>query len=132
MPIHEYECIPNKHRFEVLQKFNESPVTKCTICGEPVERLVSAPAIQFKGSGFYITDYARKDGKDGKESSSKESNKESSKESDSTTKSADKVADATSSASSSSPSSSSSTSPPSSSSSEKKETSTSGGPGDNK
>ena len=122
MPIYEYQCIPNKHRFEVLQKFNEGPVTKCTICGEPVERLVSAPAIQFKGSGFYITDYARKDGK---ESSSKES----SKESDATTKSADKVADATSSVSSSS---TPSTSPASSSSSEKKETSTSGASGDNK
>lgn len=130
MPIHEYECILNKHRFEVLQKFNEPPVTKCIICGEPVERLVSAPAIQFKGSGFYITDYARKDGK---ESSSKESNKESSKESSkesgAATKSADKAADTTSSASSSS---SSSSSPASSSSSEKKETSTSGGSGDNK
>lgn len=60
MPIYEYECIPNKHRFEVIQKFSDLPVSHCTVCGEPVQRLLSAPAIQFKGSGWYITDYARK------------------------------------------------------------------------
>jgi putative FmdB family regulatory protein len=60
MPIYEYECINNKHRFEVLQKFSDPPVAHCTVCGEPVERLLSSPAIQFKGSGWYITDYARK------------------------------------------------------------------------
>lgn len=60
MPIYEYECIPNKHRFEVIQKFNDPPVTHCTVCGEPVQKLLSSPAIQFKGSGWYITDYARK------------------------------------------------------------------------
>lgn len=60
MPIYEYECIPNKHRFEVIQKFSDLPVTHCTVCGEPVQRLLSSPAIQFKGSGWYITDYARK------------------------------------------------------------------------
>jgi putative FmdB family regulatory protein len=68
MPIYEYECLKNKHRFEVIQKFTDPPVTKCSICGEPVQKLFSAPAIQFKGTGWYITDYARKgDGKkDGK------------------------------------------------------------------
>lgn len=60
MPIYEYECIPNKHRFEVIQKFSDPAVTHCTVCGEAVQRLLSAPAIQFKGSGWYITDYARK------------------------------------------------------------------------
>jgi putative FmdB family regulatory protein len=60
MPIYEYECIPNKHRFEIIQKFSDPAVTHCTVCGEPVQRLLSAPAIQFKGSGWYITDYARK------------------------------------------------------------------------
>src|SRR5262245_49648554 len=60
MPIYEYQCLKNKHRFEVMQKFSDPPVTQCAVCGEPVERLVSAPAIQFKGSGWYITDYARK------------------------------------------------------------------------
>jgi putative FmdB family regulatory protein len=60
MPIYEYECINNKHRFEVIQKFEDPPVTHCTVCGEPVEKLFSSPAIQFKGTGWYITDYARK------------------------------------------------------------------------
>lgn len=69
MPIYEYECIPNKHRFEVIQKFNDPPVTHCTVCGEPVQKLLSSPAIQFKGSGWYITDYARKGKSDGDSSS---------------------------------------------------------------
>jgi putative FmdB family regulatory protein len=60
MPIYEYECVNNKHRFEVIQKFDDPLVTHCTVCGEPVEKLLSSPAIQFKGSGWYITDYARK------------------------------------------------------------------------
>ena len=60
MPIYEYECVEQKHRFEIIQKFSDPPVTHCTICGGSVQRVVSAPAIQFKGSGWYITDYARK------------------------------------------------------------------------
>ena len=60
MPIYEYECIDNKHRFEVIQRFDEAPVMHCTVCGGPVQKLLSSPAIQFKGSGWYITDYARK------------------------------------------------------------------------
>ena len=75
MPIYEYECLKNKHRFEVMQKFSDPPLTKCTICGEPVQKLLSAPAIQFKGSGWYITDYARKgdDKKGGKAEASAKS-----------------------------------------------------------
>lgn len=60
MPIYEYECLNHKHRFEVIQKFDDPPVTHCTTCGEPVQKLPSSPAIQFKGTGWYITDYARK------------------------------------------------------------------------
>ncbi len=60
MPIYEYECISNKHRFEVIQKFSDPPVSHCTVCGEPVQKLLSSAAIQFKGSGWYITDYAKK------------------------------------------------------------------------
>jgi putative FmdB family regulatory protein len=60
MPIYEYECLTNKHRFEVIQKFSDPPVSHCTVCGEPVQKLLSSPAIQFKGTGWYITDYARK------------------------------------------------------------------------
>src|SRR5574341_72737 len=60
MPIYEYECIDNGHRFEVIQKFSDPPVTHCTVCGAAVQKLLSPPAIQFKGSGWYVTDYARK------------------------------------------------------------------------
>ena len=66
MPLYEYEC-PKHGTFEKIQKFSDPPLTKCPTCGGPVERLLSAPAIQFKGTGWYITDYARKsDGKSGK------------------------------------------------------------------
>jgi len=60
MPLYEYEC-DNGHRFERIQKFSDPPVEKCPTCGAPARKLVSSPAIQFKGSGWYITDYARKD-----------------------------------------------------------------------
>ena len=73
MPIYEYECLTNHHRFEVIQKFDEPPVEHCTVCGEPVQKVLSAPAIQFKGSGWYITDYARKGSSDSSTSKSSES-----------------------------------------------------------
>lgn len=60
VPIYEYECSECGHRVEVLQKVSDSPLTKCQKCEGKVERLVSSPAIQFKGTGWYITDYARK------------------------------------------------------------------------
>jgi putative FmdB family regulatory protein len=58
MPLYEYQCEPCGHRFEVIQKFSDAPPV-CPKCGGPVEKLVSSPAIQFKGSGFYLTDYGR-------------------------------------------------------------------------
>jgi putative FmdB family regulatory protein len=61
MPLYEYECDANGHRFEVIQKFSDPPVETCPTCGSPVHKLMSSPAIQFKGSGWYITDYAKKD-----------------------------------------------------------------------
>ena len=68
MPLYEYECDACGGRFEVIQKFSET-TEQCRKCGKgPVRRLMSSPAIQFKGSGFYITDYAQK-GKSGSESS---------------------------------------------------------------
>ena len=68
MPLYEYECDACGGRFEVIQKFSET-TEQCRTCGRgPVRRLMSSPAIQFKGSGFYITDYAQK-GKSGSESS---------------------------------------------------------------
>ena len=59
MPLYEYEC-PKDGTFERMQKFSDPLVTACPVCGGPVEKLLSAPAIQFKGTGWYVTDYARK------------------------------------------------------------------------
>ena len=61
MPIYEYQCDACGKRFEQIQKFADAPVDVCPQCGKgPVQRLMSAPAFQFKGSGWYITDYAKK------------------------------------------------------------------------
>jgi putative FmdB family regulatory protein len=60
VPLYEYQCKKCKHRFERIQKFSDPEVKRCPECGAPVERLLSAPAVQFKGSGWYVTDYARK------------------------------------------------------------------------
>jgi putative FmdB family regulatory protein len=64
LPLYEYECRKDG-RFEVIQKFSDRPLKKCPTCGGPVEKVLSAPAIQFKGSGWYVTDYARKSNGDG-------------------------------------------------------------------
>jgi putative FmdB family regulatory protein len=62
MPLYEYECDACGHRFETIQqKFSDPPPERCPKCGGVIRKLQSAPAIQFKGSGWYITDYARKD-----------------------------------------------------------------------
>jgi putative FmdB family regulatory protein len=61
MPLYEYEC-ENGHRFEKIQKFSDPPIETCPTCGATVRKLMSSPAIQFKGSGWYVTDYAKKDG----------------------------------------------------------------------
>jgi putative FmdB family regulatory protein len=60
MPLYEYHCKKCRHRFERIQKFSDPLVKKCPECGGPVEQIISAPAVQFKGSGWYVTDYARK------------------------------------------------------------------------
>lgn len=75
MPIYEYQCQQCEHRSEVLQRMADDPLTTCERCGGALKKLLSAPAFQFKGSGWYVTDYARKDadkggGTSGKESSS--------------------------------------------------------------
>ena len=59
MPLYEYQCQSCGHLLEVLQKFSDAPLTECSECQGKLERLLSAPAIQFKGSGWYVTDYAR-------------------------------------------------------------------------
>ena len=60
MPLYEYQCKKNGHRFERIQKFSDPHVKKCPECGGAVEQVLSAPAVQFKGSGWYVTDYAKK------------------------------------------------------------------------
>ncbi len=65
MPLYEYECDGCGHRFERIRKFSDEPLSTCPVCSGPVRKLLSAPAIQFKGTGWYVTDYARKSG-DGK------------------------------------------------------------------
>jgi putative FmdB family regulatory protein len=62
MPLYEYQCESCAHRFERIQKFSDPPVETCPSCGGGVKKLLSSPAIQFKGSGWYITDYAKKAG----------------------------------------------------------------------
>jgi putative FmdB family regulatory protein len=69
MPLYEYECDACSQRFEIIQKYSDPAPDACPRCGKgPVRRLLSSPAIQFKGSGWYVTDYAQK-GKDGKSDS---------------------------------------------------------------
>jgi putative FmdB family regulatory protein len=71
MPLYEYQCESCGERFEVIQKFSDPPPDVCTKCGKgPVVRQLSSPAIQFKGTGWYITDYAQK-GKSGGSSEGK-------------------------------------------------------------
>jgi putative FmdB family regulatory protein len=79
VPLYEYQCA-ECGRFEIIQKFSDALLKQCPTCGKEVHKLLSAPAIQFKGTGWYITDYARKSsggeggGKDGssKDGGSKE------------------------------------------------------------
>ena len=59
MPLYEYQC-PKCGRFEVIRKFSDPALKKCPTCGKAVQKLASAPAIQFKGAGWYVTDYAKK------------------------------------------------------------------------
>jgi len=99
MPLYEYQCKKCGHRFEKIQKFSDKPVKKCPECGGPVEQTISAPAVQFKGSGWYVTDYAKKshspsdsgskEAKDSKESKKDEKKTESTTK-ETTSKKADK------------------------------------------
>lgn len=60
MPIYEYACNSCGNQFEVKQKFSDPPITSCEKCGESVRKLISAPGIMFKGTGWYVTDYSNK------------------------------------------------------------------------
>lgn len=79
MPLYEYEC-PKDGRFEVIRKFSDPPLKKCPTCGRAIQKLASAPAIQFKGAGWYVTDYAKKSS--GGESSTKTDKESSSAKAD--------------------------------------------------
>ena len=61
MPLYEYQCKKCKHKFEKIQKFSDPSIRKCPECGSPVEKVMHAPAVQFKGTGWYVTDYGGKD-----------------------------------------------------------------------
>lgn len=98
MPIYEYRC-DNGHTFEVMQSMSDDPLTECEVCGAPVQKVLYAPAVHFKGSGFYTTDYGKKktagggsgdSKKDDKGSSSSSSENGSSSSSDSSDKPASK------------------------------------------
>jgi putative FmdB family regulatory protein len=85
MPLYEYQCKKCGHLFEKIQKFSDKLIKKCPECGGRVEQTISAPAVQFKGSGWYVTDYAKKSqssassdgGKDSKETKKDEKKSES-------------------------------------------------------
>jgi putative FmdB family regulatory protein len=88
MPIYEYECRKCKAHTEAFQKVTDKPLTKCAKCGGRLEKRISAPAIQFKGSGWYVTDYAGKATKG--ESSESEAKTDKSEKTDKTDKKATK------------------------------------------
>lgn len=81
MPLYEYQCKKCGHRFEKIQKFSDKPIKKCPQCGGAVEQLLSAPAVQFKGSGWYVTDYAKKGSSTASSKDSTHSSKEASADS---------------------------------------------------
>jgi putative FmdB family regulatory protein len=87
MPLYEYQCEACGKRFEVIQKFSDPHADTCRVCGKgPVQRLMSSPAIQFKGTGWYITDYSQKGKPSGDGASASKSE---SKSGDSSTSSSD-------------------------------------------
>ncbi len=75
MPIYEYQCTQCGKQVEVLQKISDKPLSKCASCGGRLSRLLSPSAFQFKGTGWYVTDYARK-GSDGKAKNDKNASPE--------------------------------------------------------
>src|SRR5713226_2358393 len=87
MPLYEYECKKCHHRFERIQRFSDPHVKKCPKCGGPIEQVISAAAVQFKGSGWYVTDYAKKSSSGSSDSGSSDSG---SSDSDSSAKLVDK------------------------------------------
>lgn len=87
MPIYEYQCKQCGERHEIIQRFSDAPLTHCPQCGGEMKKLISSPAIQFKGSGFYKTDYSSSKPSESKSESKSETKTET--KSESTTKSAE-------------------------------------------
>jgi len=71
VPIYEYECEKCNHRFEVIQKISDKPIKKCVLCQGKVHKVLSAPGLLFKGSGWYVTDYANPERKKAMEAEKK-------------------------------------------------------------
>ena len=84
MPLYEYECVKCGFRVEVIQRVGDGPIGACTECGGEMKRLLSAPSFQFKGSGWYATDYARKGAGDQSTTNSEKSDSSKSEKSNST------------------------------------------------
>jgi putative FmdB family regulatory protein len=86
VPLYEYRCTKCNHVFEKIQKFSDPHVTECPKCGSAIEQIISAPAVQFQGAGWYVNDYAKKSsgngGKSDVSSSSSDSTSSESKSSD--------------------------------------------------
>lgn len=94
MPLYEYKCLKCGKRTEKIENLNGPYLKKCPHCGGNVERLMSAPAIQFKGSGWYVTDYGKSSsGSGGDKSDSKKSEKSESKTSEKPTEKSEKKAE---------------------------------------
>jgi putative FmdB family regulatory protein len=89
MPIYEYQCKQCNDRHEIIQRISEAPLTHCPKCGGEMKKLLSSPAIQFKGSGFYKTDYASSSSSSAKSESKSGTKSESSTPSSSESKSSD-------------------------------------------
>jgi putative FmdB family regulatory protein len=106
MPIYEYKC-KKGHVFEVRQSFTDEPLTKCEVCGAPVQKVFHSVSVHFKGSGFYNTDYGTKRRAREKAAESASTKSESSKESSSSTNSSSSSSDSSSNGSSKSESTSS-------------------------
>ena len=87
MPLYEYKCKKCGHQFEKIQKYSDRMVRKCPDCGGVVEQMISGPAVQFKGTGWYVTDYPKKSGgQSSSDGGSKDSKKEDKPKSDSSGK----------------------------------------------
>src|SRR6266566_8540505 len=86
MPLYEYECKKCGHRFEKIQLYSDKMVKKCPECGGQVEQMISAPAVQFKGSGWYVTDYPKKSSSPGSAGGDSKEKKDDKSKSDSGSK----------------------------------------------